>query len=274
MTTGEIAQISQVLKSKTSEVDQILLTASRLASTMTNYTGIAAKPKCAAVTVTRFETAFIDEYSFVLIMISSTGSVVSKHIRLSAPMAQASVSRLAAALNENVAGLSANEINLPVMLRLEAMMGADAALITPIVKAIYETMTEFDNGELRLSGINHLLQYPDYSDPEELKDLLGTLEHKEEILDLVSKDKTDDISVVIGIARQRYEQFIACLQADKTRRQDSGGYRCSGTASHGLRKSARNDRAPMRNDRRDDRRRRQRTAAGTSRERCEKAGRQ
>ena len=71
-------------------------------------------------------------------------------------------------------------------------------LITPIVKAIYETMTEFDNGELRLSGINHLLQYPDYSDPEELKDLLGTLEHKEEILDLVSKDKTDDISVVIG----------------------------------------------------------------------------
>lgn len=198
MTTGEIAQINQVLKSKTSEVDQILLTASRLASTMTNYTGIAAKPKCAAVTVTRFETAFIDKYSFVLIMISSTGSVVSKHIRLSAPMAQASVSRLAAALNENVAGLSANEINLPVMLRLEAMMGADAALITPIVKAIYETMTEFDNGELRLSGINHLLQYPDYSDPEELKDLLGTLEHKEEILDLVSKDKTDDISVVIG----------------------------------------------------------------------------
>ena len=48
MTTGEIAQINQVLKSKTSEVDQILLTASRLASTMTNYTGIAAKPKCAA----------------------------------------------------------------------------------------------------------------------------------------------------------------------------------------------------------------------------------
>ena len=131
-------------------------------------------------------------------MISSTGSVISKHVRLSAPMSQEAVSRLAAALNENVAGLSANEITLPVMMRLEAIMGADAALISPIIKTIYETMTEFDSGELRLSGINHLLQYPDYSDPEELKNLLGTLEHKEEILDLVSNEKDDEISVVIG----------------------------------------------------------------------------
>lgn len=198
MTTGEIAQINQVLKSKTSEVDQMLLTASRLASALTNYTGIAAKPKCAAVTVNRFETAYIDGLSFVLIMISSTGSVISKHVRLSAPMSQEAVARLAAALNENVAGLSANEINLPVMMRLEAIMGADAALISPIIKTIYETMTELDSGELRLSGINHLLQYPDYSDPEELKNLLGTLEHKEEILDLVSNEKDDEISVVIG----------------------------------------------------------------------------
>lgn len=198
MTTGEIAQINQVLKSKTSEVDQMLLTASRLASALTNYTGIAAKPKCAAVTVNRFETAYIDGLSFVLIMISSTGSVISKHVRLSAPMSHEAVARLAAALNENVAGLSANEINLPVMMRLEAIMGADAALISPIIKTIYETMTELDSGELRLSGINHLLQYPDYSDPEELKNLLGTLEHKEEILDLVSNEKDDEISVVIG----------------------------------------------------------------------------
>lgn len=198
MTTGEIAQINQVLKSKTSEVDQMLLTASRLASALTNYTGIAAKPRCAAVTVNRFETAYIDGCSFVLIMISSTGSVISKHVRLSEPMSQDGVARLAAALNENVAGLSASEINLPVMMRLEAIMGADAALISPIIKTIYETMTELDSGELRLSGINHLLQYPDYSDPEELKNLLGTLEQKEEILDIVSKEKDDAISVVIG----------------------------------------------------------------------------
>ena len=198
MTTGEIAQINQVLKSKTAEVDQILLTASRLASALTNYTGIAAKPKCTAVTINRFETAYIDEYSFVLIMISSTGSVTSKHIRLTFPMTRESVALLTAALNENVAGLAANEINLPVMMRLEAIMGSGAALISPIIKTIYETMTELDSGELRLSGINHLLQYPDYSDPEELKNLLGTLEQKEEILELVSAEESDDISVVIG----------------------------------------------------------------------------
>lgn len=198
MTTGEVARVAQELKSKTSEVDQILLTASRLASALTNYTGIAAKPKCAAVTVSRFETAYIDACSFVLIMISSTGSVTSKHIRLNSPVLPETIARLSAALNENVAGLAAAEINLPVMMRLEEQMGDDAALVSPIVKTIYETMTELDGGELRLSGINHLLQYPDYSDPDELGDLLGTLEQKEEILELVSKQADEDISVVIG----------------------------------------------------------------------------
>lgn len=198
MTTGEIAQISQVLKSKTSEVDQILLAASRLASALTNYTGIAAKPRCESVTITRFESAFIDELNFVLIMISSVGSVISKHIRLNSPIGHESVLRLTRALNDNILGLSANEINLPVIMRLEASMGDEAPLIGPIIKTVYATMTELDGGELRLSGINHLLQYQDYADTDELKDLLGTLERKEEILDLVSREKDGEISVVIG----------------------------------------------------------------------------
>ena len=38
-TTREVVQINQILKAKMTEIDQILDTASRLASSMTNYTG-------------------------------------------------------------------------------------------------------------------------------------------------------------------------------------------------------------------------------------------
>ena len=76
---------------------------------------------------------------------------------------------------------------------------ADAAfLVGPAVKAVYEVMNELDGGELRYSGLNRLLEYPEYADTRELGNLLGTLEDQDEILDLVSDPKRDDINVLIG----------------------------------------------------------------------------
>ena len=52
---------------------------------------------------------------------------------------------------------------------------------------------------MKVSGINHLLQYPEYSDRGQFQELLGALEKKEDILDLVSRSQaSDDINVLIG----------------------------------------------------------------------------
>ena len=59
-------------------------------------------------------------------------------------------------------------------------------------------MSEIDGGELRYSGINNLLNYPEYSDTQQLSRLLGTLEDQDEILDLVSEADSDNINVLIG----------------------------------------------------------------------------
>ncbi len=198
MTKNEIAQIDRILKSKTAELDQILLTASKLASAMTNYTGLAVKPGRSSAVVTRFETAYIDEYNFVLIMINTAGNVISKHVRMTSPKTQETVSKLSAALNANVVGLPADALNMSVILRLEEEMGADAEIVSPIVKTVYTALTENDGGDLQLTGIGNLLHYRDYENPEQLGDLLGTLEQKDEILKLVSDSPSEDISVLIG----------------------------------------------------------------------------
>jgi heat-inducible transcriptional repressor len=198
MTNNEIAQINRILKSKTAELDQILLAASKLASAMTNYTGLAVKPGRSSAVITRFETAYIDEYNFVLIMINASGNVISKHIRMAAPKPQQVIAKLASVLNENVVHLTADALNMSVMIKLEEEMGADAELVAPIVKTIYTALTENDGGELQLTGIGNLLHYRDYESPEQLGDLLGTLEQKDEILKLVSEKQNDDISVLIG----------------------------------------------------------------------------
>ena len=77
-------------------------------------------------------------------------------------------------------------------------MGNAAFLVNPAVKCIYEAMNEMDGGEMKLSGLNHLLNYPEYADTQQFGQLLGTLENKDEILDLISQPESDDINVLIG----------------------------------------------------------------------------
>ena len=89
-------------------------------------------------------------------------------------------------------------ITLPIIMEMESEMGDAAFLVNPAVKCVYEVMSEMDGGKLKLSGLNHLLKYPEYSDTQQLGQLLGTLEDQDEILDLVSGAQGDDISVLIG----------------------------------------------------------------------------
>ncbi len=197
ITAKEIEEINHLMKVKAMELDNILETASKLASALTNYTGIAVKPRASAVTITKFNTIPIDDYNFILVMITSTGAVKTKHVKMLQKISVEDVNSISDMLNKNISGMCVKEITLPMLMKLEQEAGANASLITPIIKAIYQTMEEFDNGELRLSGLNRLLQYPEYSDKAQLGELITALEQKDEIIDLIEEGK-DDINVFIG----------------------------------------------------------------------------
>lgn len=199
MTANEVSEINQILKAKMSELDQILEIASKVASNMTNYTGFAVRPKFTAHSISKFEAIAIDEYRILLVMITSGGAVKTKKISLPCEVSEELLDKTNLVLNQNLAGLSNGEITLPILMNLEDEMGDDAALIRPIIKVIYDTMNEVEDGELRISGLNRLLQYPEFSDSERFGELLTAIEQKEEILNLISSHASDDdVGVIIG----------------------------------------------------------------------------
>ena len=198
MTTTEIAEINKLLKSKMNELDQILMAASKLAGNLTNYTSFVIKPKASSVRIKRFDVIFVDRHSLLLVMISDGGAVLTKRLSIDVSVSQMTASDLAAALNDHISGLTANEITLPIIVELEEAMGDKAGIVNPIIKIIYESMNELDGGDLKVSGMDRLLQYPEYSNKDQLRELLGALENKEDILDLVSEPESDGVNVVIG----------------------------------------------------------------------------
>ena len=198
MTNKEIDQINSLLKIKMGELDKILEVASKVASNITNYTGIAVKPKQSFVKVLKYELVGIDARQFAIVMILSTGAIKTKKVKLQIDVDEYSLTRLSSALNTYLTGLCADEITLTSVMQLERTMDDNSILVNATIKAIYETMSEIDGGELHYSGLNHLLQYPEYSDVNKFGEIINTFEEKDPILNLVSGGGENDINVLIG----------------------------------------------------------------------------
>lgn len=198
MTTKEITEINKLLKTKMNELDQILMTASKLAGNLTNYTSFVIKPKASSISIKRFDVICVDNHGLVLVMISSVGGIITKKLVFENTVSELTAIDLSNALNDHIAGLSANEITLPIIMSIEEAMGDKSAIVNPIIKIIYESMNELDVGDLKVSGVDRLLQYPEYSDKDQLRELLGALENKTDILELVDPENTDGVNVVIG----------------------------------------------------------------------------
>ncbi len=214
MTSREITELKTALRARQSELDTILDEAMRLASSMTNYTALAIRPRDVRNIVTRFEVIPMAENKLVLVMILSSGVVKSKYILCETPIPPEAASRLSDVLNESLVSVAAEEMNLPLLMDMERRMGVYGYLVNPVVKGVYETLTSFDGGELKVDGVNRLLAYPDTYDRDRLQEILALFEQKDDLLRMLSDetrsvaDTGDDNKVQVYIGHENLVKIM------------------------------------------------------------------
>ena len=198
MTAGEIAELNKILSSKHAEADVILESAAKVMSVMTNYTGLTVRPKPTGAVVKMFNTMYVDELCFVLIMMTSTGEIKTKKIRSGFVLDEDEVRRIGAALNATLVNVDPDDINIPLMLELERRLEGIELLANPLVKTVYDMLRQDHGPELKYEGVNRLLEYPEFSDTGKLKHLLEAFDNKSGLLDVVSSAVGEDTNIIIG----------------------------------------------------------------------------
>ncbi len=188
MTQAEAEKLKRALREKQAELDGILDTAMKLAASMTNYTALAVRPRISSMTVRKFELVPVDESSMVLVMVTAGGAVRTQNIVSRRPVGEEALKKLANLLNIRLAGLSADQFTLPILMEIESAMGDDAFLVDPVVKSICQTISATSGGEIKIDGVNRLLSYPEFYDIGRLREMIAMFERKDELLSLISGD--------------------------------------------------------------------------------------
>lgn len=198
MTSRELETLKLMTAAKMSELDSILETATKLASSMTNYTALAVRPKRSLATAQRFETVYLNENNLLLVIMFSDENIRTVRVGSFEKLTRESVMLLSDVLNRYAAGVPAEAITLPVIVEMETQMGRYAPLVNPIMKKIYEAMNDGGVGEVHVEGVNNLLSYPEYSSIDSVKELLSMFDRRDDIVKLVSDADGDDVNVYIG----------------------------------------------------------------------------
>lgn len=199
MTINELSELNRLTKNKMEKLDSILESAAKLMGNMTNYTALAFKGSTPTTVITGFRTMPMSRGKFLLVMMTSDEEVHTKAISYDIDLDLPALQRLEEVLSQYLCGTDLEKVTLSLISEMERAVGPEAApLINPIVKGVYDVVNRDSTGELKFAGLDKLLQYPEFSDVSRFRQLLGAIEKKDDIVDIVSHSKKDEINVYIG----------------------------------------------------------------------------
>lgn len=198
LTTAELRQLNNLMKSKIEELDKMLEMASKIVASLTNYTSLTVKPRLHEVVITHIRLLYLDTQTFLLVLATGADIVKTKYVRSPIVVTDELLRSMEIELNSYLTGIPLEKITLPVIIELTNRLAEYEQLVTAVIRHVYDAVGEIDSGDLHVEGINLLLQYPEFSDVERFKGLLKVLERKEDILNLVSERDGDSTQVIIG----------------------------------------------------------------------------
>ncbi len=193
----ELEVLNEVMSNKLVEVGRMMDEAARAIGNITNYATFAFLGGGNSV-VDRYETVFVDESSFLLIMICRDGSIRNRHVKLMNPITPEQLERTKASLNASLVGLSAEQITLPAILAFEEHMGENRALAMTVLRVVHEMLGSYDQEKVHIEGVNKLLSYPEFMDVAKFQSILALFEERQRFAELMKRAVPGQTSVILG----------------------------------------------------------------------------
>ena len=197
MSAQDVVMLRRFFAAGILQLDRLIRQVGDVLSQLTNYTTVAVTPELKKSYVKRFELLPVDENSALLVLITSEGIVKNQLITVNED--EISLRSLSVLLNEKLAGLTLEEINLVKINEIQQMIGTNTQVLMPILNFIHEAITQLDGSEIYIANTQNILSHPEYYDVGKARGLMTFLEDKESLKHAV--DQTDGkgrISVVIG----------------------------------------------------------------------------
>lgn len=200
--TGDEARVlKEAVNRNVEHIDYLMKQTAKALSMLTNYTTVVTEPKGREVSVKHIQLVPVDEHSVVCVVVTST-KVIKNHVlraRFAADMDE--LNRVSAMYNLLIEKCDVTSLTEEELDKVLDNFGAYKELAFGITQAVEKTVAEEEDVQFYASGVNNILEFPEFNDVVKAKSFLQAFEEKDMLITLLGQDMTGapgKIQIVIG----------------------------------------------------------------------------
>ncbi len=193
----EVEVLDEVIENKLQEMSVLMEEASRAIGEVTNYTTFAFIGGSGSE-AERYETLYIGEYDFLLIMICKDGSVRSRQVKTREPINADVMETAKNALNKCFTGITPEQVNLNTVLEFETEMGDYKSFASMLLRVVNEMFNSFDSEKVHIEGVTKLLSHPEFFNVAKVQSVLSMIEERKRFSELMKKAVPGQTSIIFG----------------------------------------------------------------------------
>ncbi|WP_033166621.1 heat-inducible transcriptional repressor HrcA [Clostridium sp. KNHs205] len=200
--THEVEEMKELILEKAGKLDQLLKQVARLLADNTNYTTLVTKPQYRSKKVKFIQLTEVDATHILAVILVEGNVVKNKIIEVTECLNKEIILKLNIVFNTFLQGLDLTEINMSLIQKMKEQAGNYNMLVSHILDAVAEAISEEEDVEIFTSGATNILKYPELSDVDKVMELIDTLEEKEQLSDIIinklEAPESGGIQVYIG----------------------------------------------------------------------------
>ena len=194
--------MEQLLSRRMDRVEEMLMRMAQVLAANTQYTTMVTGPHYKQNKLKFIQLSAMGGGKLLAVIVLNGNIVKNNILDIGTDVDQETLSRLNFSLNNNLNGLSVEEINLPLITKVKEEAGEYADVAVRVLDAVAGAFDKEDSMPVYTSGATNIFKYPELADNEKISNLINVLEEKKELgtaLGFVSPDGSkQDIQVYIG----------------------------------------------------------------------------
>lgn len=202
LSDSQMKYLKDLLVQKINSIDELMAETAKIVSAMTNYTAIAVSSKTKSLKIKLLQLLPIDENSLAICLITDNKTVKNQVVNHKVMPNPNDLIKLSAVLNSQLSGKTAQDFEskafLAELIEEIRLSPKYASLCQKILESCYKLLLEEEAANIYLSGAKNILEFPEFSNLKEAKNMLQTFEEKELLITLLGGDDDSSLQVVIG----------------------------------------------------------------------------
>ncbi|GBF10123.1 heat-inducible transcriptional repressor HrcA [Tepidibacillus infernus] len=196
-----LTNISKVFTDQFNEFEQLIEQTAIILSQITNYTSIILGPEIYHTKLKNIQIVPITDESLVVILVTNTGKVEHKMLTIPQGVSINEIEKMVRFLNHKLSGIPLYQLKSKIFMEINKEFQRNSYEFEQSMKMIDQILLNLDettlDNKIYMGGTTNILNQPEFSDINTIKDLLTLFEKTDTIRQLVSSNHKG-IEVKIG----------------------------------------------------------------------------